>query len=196
MCISHSLRMRRPSGPREPTTLRLPSTTTRILRCRIIKIRSRQMSQITRGNTMGIYNADLEEAFNLENGGIGVDNVSPAGTEWAFSGLNGNPVFSYGQGAAEYQNLTFSDWETASGGTHSFPVNLVENAAVVHLVSDDIYLDLQFLSLGFGMSGDNSFSYIRARRRCPSRRQCRSSRRRRWSFWYDVVRSKQMRQAT
>ena len=117
---------------------------------------------ITRGNSMGIYNADLEEAYNLENGDIGVENVSPAGTEWAFSGLNGNPVFSYGQGATEYQSLTFSDWETASGGTHSFPDNLVDNAAVVYLISEDIYLDLQFTSWGVGKAGDNGFSYIRA----------------------------------
>jgi len=115
---------------------------------------------ITRGSTQGIYNAVTELGFNLENGNIPVEGVSPEGTEWAFSGLNGNDFFPYGS-AVNHSSLIFADWETAAGGS-GFPGSLTGNAAVLHLSVDDIYIDLQFTSWGVGRSGQNGFSYTRA----------------------------------
>lgn len=109
---------------------------------------------ITRGSTQGLYNAELESAFNT------LEDVSPADTQWAFSGVNGNPTFTYGAGAAMYQSLTFASWETALGSTGNLQTNITSDAGVVHLLTDDIYLDIKFLS--WGTHGDGGFSYQRA----------------------------------
>lgn len=106
---------------------------------------------ITRGVTKGIYNA-VSEAFYTNT-------LSPADTEWAFSGLNLNPAFSFGAGASSHGSLTFADWETS----HSVnPLQTVGLPAVVHLVTDDIYIDIQFDSWGRGPVSGAFFSYVRA----------------------------------
>ena len=70
--------------------------------------------------------------------------VSPADTEWAVGSL------------ADYATLTYTDWTTAGGGN---PVHTyVGEQFVVHLISDDIYLSLQFTDLPAGPG----FSYIRS----------------------------------
>jgi glucose/arabinose dehydrogenase len=88
------------------------------------------------GGTGGIFNAVTESSFN--NG------VSPADTEWAVGSL-GN-----------YATLSYTDWTSVGGGR---PVhNLPGQQLVVHLITDDIYLSLQFTSL----SSSPGFSYIRS----------------------------------
>jgi hypothetical protein len=106
---------------------------------------------ITRGVTKGIYNA-VSEAFYTNTS-------SPADTAWAFSGLNLNPAFSFGTGASSHGSLTFADWETSHGIN---PLQTVGLPAVVHLVTDDIYIDIQFDSWGRGPVSGAFFSYVRA----------------------------------
>src|SRR2546427_4356535 len=96
---------------------------------------------ITRGSENGIYNAKTETGFTHF--------LSPTNTEWA-SGTTAN-----------YNSLTYTDWNTwvqASGG----PPSTVGVNAVVHLKSDDIYLDLKFTSWGSGLLGGGAFAYMRS----------------------------------
>ena len=94
---------------------------------------------ITRAATMGIYNAKTESAFTHF--------FSPADTEWA-DGTTAN-----------YLTLSYSDWDTWAKVMHGGPPATVGVPAVVHLISEDIYLNLQFTSWG-GTSG--GFAYQRA----------------------------------
>jgi len=94
---------------------------------------------ITRGSRMGLYNASSENGYTK--------NVSPAGTEWAEGSLD------------DYDTLTYSDWEAAVFGS---PPSSVGKMYVVHLIDEDIYLQLEVLSWGQGASGNGSFSYRRS----------------------------------
>jgi hypothetical protein len=86
--------------------------------------------------TGGIFNAVTETSFTKL--------VSPAGTKWAVGSL------------ADYATLTYTDWTTCGGGN---PVhNLPGKQLVMHLISDDIYLSLQFTSLPAGAG----LAYIRS----------------------------------
>jgi hypothetical protein len=93
---------------------------------------------ITRGNSQGIFNVEAESFF--------VKGTSPADTEWATGDL------------ANYATLSYTDWTTWAG---HFPPGTVLQNAVVHLISDDIYLSLTFMSwVGAGAGG--GFSYTRS----------------------------------
>jgi hypothetical protein len=94
---------------------------------------------ITRGSTQGIYNAFSEAGY--------AHTLSPAGTTWATGD------------AVNWPSLTFTDWENWAGG---FPPGAVGVNAVVHLVADDIYLDIVFDTWGVGVGGGGAFSYHRA----------------------------------
>jgi glucose/arabinose dehydrogenase len=84
----------------------------------------------------GIFNAVNETFFN--NG------ISPADTEWAMGNL------------ADYASLSYTDWTSVGGGS---PVqNLPGQQLVVHLITDDIYLSIQFTSLPSGPG----LAYIRS----------------------------------
>jgi len=95
---------------------------------------------ITRANSQGIYNAYLELDY--------VHNVSPAGTEWATGD------------AINHASLVFHNWEewaiTQAGG----PPRTVGLNAVVHLIAEDIFVDIVFDSWGQGGIG-GAFSYHR-----------------------------------
>ena len=101
---------------------------------------------LTRGNNQGLYNAVLETSF--------LRYTSPADTEWAFAADNPTEELS----ATNYAKLQFDDWTTAHGG--SPPSTLGQNA-VLHLISEDIYLDIRFTEWGSGGSG-GSFAYLRS----------------------------------
>jgi hypothetical protein len=105
---------------------------------------------LTRGTNQGLFNARVETGY--------VD-ISPADTEWATALMSANAGESIA--ASNWQDLAFDDWITAYGGmgTGSLPANLLANNAVVHLITDDIYLDLRFTSWS---GGGGSFSYERA----------------------------------
>ncbi len=97
---------------------------------------------ITRAGTTGIYNAKSETSFT--------HGVSPAGTEWA----NGTTT--------NYASLTYQPWEPWTGGAGGGPPSTVGRAAVLHLISEDIYLDIKFTSWGSGALGGGAFAYERS----------------------------------
>lgn len=95
---------------------------------------------ITRGALEGIFNAAKGET-NF------TDYYSPADTEWA-DGY-----------ATNYASLSFTDWESWAKGIHGGPPGTIGVNAVVHLISDNIYVDITFTSWGVRQGG---FSYERS----------------------------------
>ncbi|MGA1842713.1 MAG: hypothetical protein ACMUIU_19015 [bacterium] len=93
---------------------------------------------ITRADSEGIYNIKTEFTYSHYS--------SPADTEWAYGS------------AANWQSLTFQDWEHWHGNNP--PITVGQNA-VLHLISDDIYIDIKFLSWTSGGAG-GGFSYERS----------------------------------
>ena len=104
-----------------------------------------------RASTKGLFNAITESAYLYSNS-------SPAGTLWA-TDLN-NPGETIG--ASNWAALTFESWTDAYGGSSSVGQYIVGRDAVVHLVQDDIYLDLRFTGWGIGAGGGGRFTYLRA----------------------------------
>jgi hypothetical protein len=99
---------------------------------------------ITRDINHGIYNAKSEASF--------AHSFSPADTEWA----NGT--------TANYSTLSYHDWNTWAKGVNPTPPSTVNVPAVVHLISEDIYIDIKFLS----WSGGGTFSYQRSTGPAPN----------------------------
>ncbi|HWF18033.1 MAG TPA: Ig-like domain-containing protein [Verrucomicrobiae bacterium] len=93
---------------------------------------------LTRGSSEGLYNAVTETGFTHF--------FSPADTEWA-DGTTAN-----------YASLSYTDWNTWAKNIHGGPPNTVGVNAVVHLITDDIYIDIMFTSWSTG----GSYSYQRA----------------------------------
>ena len=100
---------------------------------------------ITRDATHGIFNIKQEPAF--------VHFSSPVDTEWADGALT------------NYSSLTYHDWNTWAKGVHFGPPSTVGVDAVVHLISDDIYVGIKFTSWG-GSAG--LFAYQRTTPPPPS----------------------------
>ena len=98
---------------------------------------------ITRGLNMGIYNAKTESGYTRFS--------SPADTEWAYGTL------------ANYASLAYTNWAGCSGNN---PRTMVGRDAVVHLISDDIYLSVRFTDWGVQSAG--GFSYLRSTPSPPS----------------------------
>jgi hypothetical protein len=94
---------------------------------------------LTRGDLQGLYNAESETSFTHF--------LSPAGTAWA----NGT--------TANYSTLSYTDWNTWAKGVNPSPPSTIGVNAVLHLISEDIYLDIQFTSWSVRNSG---FSYQRS----------------------------------
>jgi len=100
---------------------------------------------LTRDSTKGLYNPVAENSYT--------HSVSPADTGWAYGEL------------ADCATLTYTDWEDWNGGN---PPNMVGQDAVVHLISDDIYLSLRFTSWPDGkQSPGGGFSYVRSTAAVP-----------------------------
>jgi hypothetical protein len=93
---------------------------------------------ITRTNSGGIFNIKTEAIFT--------GSLSPADTEW-----------SYGQ-LADYAALAYTNWNAWSA---HFPPGTVGQDAVLHLISDDIYLSIKFTSWSQAATG-GGFSYDRS----------------------------------
>ena len=95
---------------------------------------------LTRDTTKGLYNAVTESGYT--------HNFSPADTEWAYGEL------------ADYATLSYTDWEDWNGGD---PPGMVGNDAVVHLISDDVYLSIRFTSWPTGhQDPPGGLSYVRS----------------------------------
>ena len=91
---------------------------------------------LTRDTSQGLINAATEAAYTHF--------FSPQDTEWAYGSLT------------NYAALGYAPWETWNG---KHPPSMVGQPAVVHLISENIYLALTFTSWG-GSGG--SFSYDRS----------------------------------
>ncbi|MEM9305494.1 MAG: thrombospondin type 3 repeat-containing protein [Pseudomonadota bacterium] len=104
---------------------------------------------LTRGNVRGIYNAAQEDF---------VRDDSPADTRWAFAGLNGNPAEI---SAVRFSDLNFEVWRDALGGNGNLRDNILNRAGVMHLISDDIYIDVRFIEWAVGSDAGGSFTYLR-----------------------------------
>lgn len=99
---------------------------------------------ITRANSQGIFNIKNETSY--------IFNVSPTDTRWAF-GTTSN-----------IGSLTFDSWEkTITAASPISPTtNMVGKNMVLHLITDNIYIDIKFLSWSSGGSGGlGGFSYER-----------------------------------
>jgi hypothetical protein len=92
---------------------------------------------LMRGSSQGLYNSATESGFTHF--------FSPADTEWA----NGT--------TANYATLSYTDWNTWSKNINGGPPDTVGVPAVVHLISDDIYIDITFTSWSSGGSGGYSY---------------------------------------
>lgn len=92
----------------------------------------------TRANSQGPFNANAESFFT--------HSFSPADTEWASGQL------------VDYATLSYTNWDVWAA---HFPPDSVGVEAVVHLISDDIYLSLKFSSWSSGGTG-GGFSYDRS----------------------------------
>ncbi|MCB1742109.1 MAG: hypothetical protein KDK91_17175 [Gammaproteobacteria bacterium] len=99
---------------------------------------------LTRGNTGGLFNARLESGFDH------LGRTSPLDTEWA-----------HGSTADDLASLDFTTWDVAFGGQFSNPGALIGVPMVVHLLSDDIYLDFTLTDWG-GVATQGRFSYERS----------------------------------
>lgn len=90
---------------------------------------------LTRGPTRGLYNAAVETSYS---------SLSPVGTEWAYGAL------------ADYASLNYQAWVVWYNKNPSF---MLTHDAVLHLIPDDAYLTIRFITWGQGAGG---FSYTRS----------------------------------
>ncbi len=92
---------------------------------------------ITRADTKGIFNIVLEIIY--------VNFFSPADTEWAYGTTE------------DFDTLTYSNWQDTNG---SFPPSMLDKEMVLHLITEDIYIDIKFLTWTIG--GGGGFSWERS----------------------------------
>jgi hypothetical protein len=106
---------------------------------------------LTRGSNEGIFNIAPGHEENY------IRFTSPENTLWATSVMAANSGKTIA--AANWQQLSFTNWAPSYGGPGStLGANITTHNAVVHLLSDDIYLDLTFTF--FSSGGD--FTYNRS----------------------------------
>lgn len=103
---------------------------------------------LTRGNTRGLYNVALEDFF--------LRGTSPADTEWAWT-FN-NPALPESEiRASNFAALHFDEWTTAHGEQ---PLATLGRPAVLHIVSQNVYIDLTMTAWTSGPGG--GFAYERS----------------------------------
>jgi hypothetical protein len=98
---------------------------------------------LTRADTAGLFNALEETSFdrNLRD--------SPLDTEWATSINNPSETIS----VTNWAELSFTTWNASFGGMGGVGPNILNYDAVVHLITDNIYLDLRFTAWGGNQGG-------------------------------------------
>ena len=106
---------------------------------------------LAHGTTFGLYNAAQE--MSHETG------VSPKRTLWAtkFNNPEGSLI-----AASNWADLNYTDWRTAYGGPGLLAENIDAANAVLYLIDDDVYLDIQFTQWGQGFGNGGAFAYLRA----------------------------------
>jgi len=93
-----------------------------------------------------ITRADLKGIFNIYSENVFASHFSPEDTEWSFGTT------------ADIGSLTFDNWQDSVG---SFPPSQVDKDMVIHLITDDIYIDIKFTYWATGGEG-GGFSYERS----------------------------------
>ena len=93
---------------------------------------------LTRGSSQGLYNSLQESSFTHF--------LSPKDTEWA-------------DRTTANTSLTYTDWDTWAKTIHGGPPSTVGVNAVLHLKTDNIYIDIEFLSWEARSGG---YSYTRS----------------------------------
>ncbi len=97
---------------------------------------------ITRADSKGIFNIVTETVYT--------DDESPDDTEWAFGTT------------ADIGSLTFAAWEITND---SDPPSMIDQDMVLHLITDNIYIDIKFTSWttgNMGNPGGGGFVYERS----------------------------------
>ena len=96
----------------------------------------------------------------LGGGLYGVDPNGVTQVRWAFSGMEGNPASI---GADDYLTLSFSETFKGAFGGGNIRANVFNRRGVVHLVADDIYLEITITGWGRSnnVSSQASFAYTR-----------------------------------
>lgn len=107
---------------------------------------------ITRATSAGLFNASTETLF--------LRSTSPTDTEWAWALAGFNVGLEIV--ATNYENLEFNTWVIAHGGQGGGPPSTVDIPGVLHLISEDIYIDITFTSWGMTSESGGSFSYVRS----------------------------------
>lgn len=102
-----------------------------------------------RANILGLLNVAKEPSYTM---------ASPAGTRWATSLVSGNEGKTIS--AENWASLAFDTWANAYGGQGFLANNITNHDAVVHLVSEDIYLNLRFTNWSRRSGG--AFAYVRS----------------------------------
>lgn len=92
---------------------------------------------LTRASTTGIFNIKSETIYTKLS--------SPSDTEWAF-GIS-----------TSINSLTFKNWQAA---VNNSPPDMLNKDMVLHLITDDIYIDIKFLS--WSCCGAGGLSYVRS----------------------------------
>jgi hypothetical protein len=98
---------------------------------------------LTRASSEGMFNIAPGKELGY------VRFTSPADTKWATAAMLANDGKTIA--ASNWADLAFADWAPAYGGPgFVLGTNITTRNAVVHLVTDDIYLDLMFTQFDSG----------------------------------------------
>ena len=96
---------------------------------------------LARASTQGIFNIASEGSYTK--------NSSPSGTEWVFGTTANLPIPS-----------AFNNWQDA---INNKPLDMLNKDMVVHLITDDIYVDIKFTQWTDGKSGSGGgYAYSRS----------------------------------
>ena len=95
---------------------------------------------ITRADYHGIFNIAVEDYYT--------GTFSPSDTQWAIGTT------------ADIGSLTFQNWEDMKD-SYPYPDSLVNQDLVVHLITDNIYIDIKFTAWSENDTG-GGFSYERS----------------------------------
>jgi len=64
--------------------------------------------------------------------------------------------------ASGFANLTFAVWTTDLGGGGESISNIIDRPGVLHIIDQDIYIDIEFSEFGLGNGSNGEFALARA----------------------------------
>jgi hypothetical protein len=98
---------------------------------------------LTRDSTLGLYNVVTQTSYGGQGEGSGTPDGSPSDTEWAIGSIS------------DYATLSYGSWDDMLHGLDG-----VGQQAVLHLITDDIYISIEFTA--WGSHGAGGFAYTRS----------------------------------